>query len=163
MGIPVVSPPPVWPRAYDVYLRDDTVNGGAWTGYMLARPGQGNQKQQGVTPTDAHVITHPWVLDPAYPNDPVRGYFGRRQWRIKLALMSGMVDLLGRPTGLTARDYLFWLDQFASGPNTQYLDAGTDILANVKMTEYEVRHIEQADRAQQYGSWIAVVGLVDRG
>ena len=144
---------------YDIYLRHASVRGGAWTGFLLAW--RGLHRHDGL-PSRPHLYERPWVLDPAFPNDPPKGSWGVRAWRFDLSLLEPPVALDWTPPddGRTAADMRADLAAFAGLPALELKDTGGAVYL-VRMTGYREQAVEPATPANPSGGRVAWVELCE--
>jgi len=144
---------------YDIYLRHASVRGGAWTGFLLAW--RGLHRHDGL-PSRPHLYERPWVLDPAFPNDPPKGSWGVRAWRFDLSLLEPPVALDWTPPddGRTAADMRADLAAFAGLPALELKDTGGAVYL-VRMTGYREQAVEPATPANPSGGHVAWVELCE--
>jgi hypothetical protein len=144
---------------YDFYLRHASVGDGDWVGFWLAWP---NLAGLPGLPRRPHLHWRPWILDPAYPDDPTRGAWGIQQWSFDLALLDAMAGLAWSPPtdGRTAADMR--ADMLA------YLDLAAIELKDVDSTTHTIKAIAFSEQCiEPYttphpnGGWLATVTLAE--
>ena len=142
---------------YDFYLRHASVRGGDWVGFALAWKGLAGVEG---LPARPHLHWRPWLLDPAFPNDPAKGSWGVWQWRMDVACLEFTASLLYTPPtdGRTAQDMRTDLKAFLPLPAIELKDVD-GITYNVKMTAFQESVIELYDAQHTFGGWTARVEL----
>ena len=111
-----------------------------------------------------HERWRPWVMDPAYPNDPTKGSWGFWQWRLEVAMLPRMVGVGGRlpVDGRTASDMRGDLAGYLALPAMELKDVDGAMWV-VRMVWFEERCVEPFDAAHGgeggQGGWLATVEL----
>ncbi len=140
---------------YDIYLRHASVRGGEWAGFLLAW--RGLHRRDGF-PARPHLYERPWVLEPAYPNDPPKGSWGVRRWAFDLSLLEPPValDWTLPNDGRTPADMRADLSAFAGLPALELKDTDGAVYV-VRMTGYSEQSVEPATPANPSGGRTAWV------
>jgi hypothetical protein len=115
---------------YDFYLRHASVRDGAWVGFWLAW-----RDRAGLPgfPQRPHLHWRPWILDPAFPNDPTHGAWGIPQWSFDVAMLDGTTGLAWTPPA----------DERTS------VDMRADLLAYTDLTVIDLKDVDGAIYAVQ--------------
>src|SRR4051812_49990260 len=112
-------------NSYDFYLRHASVQSGEWVGFLLAR-----KDLAGVAglPARPHLHWRPWVLDPAFPDDPASGTWGVWQWRLEVA----------------ALEFVSGLAYFPPADGRTPNDIRTDLQAFLPISTIELKDVDGA-------------------
>jgi len=142
---------------YDFYLRDGGVNGGAWTGFVLAWKGLAGVPGFPAMPYRQWM---PWILDPASPDDPTLGHWGVLQWRFSIALLDGIVGPHGLPAddGRTAAQMRADLFDFTASTGLELMDLD-GVVYRARVTAYDEQLVEPYDLVHSDGGRLAVIEL----
>jgi hypothetical protein len=138
---------------YDIYLRHASVRGGEWVGFLLAW--RGLHRHDGL-PSRPHLYERPWVLDPAFPDDPSKGSWGVRRWQFDIALLEPPIALDWTPPddSRTPADMRDDLGAFAELPALELKDTDGAVYL-VRMTGYREQMVEPATPANPAGGYVA--------
>lgn len=144
---------------YDFYLRHASVRDGAWVGFLLAWR---NLAGMPGLPQRPHLHWRPWILDPAYPDDPTHGAWGVRQWRFDVALLDAVAGLAWTPPadGRTGADMRADLLAYADLPAIELKDIDSTIYI-AKIVALSEQCIEPYTAPHQDGGWLASVSFAE--
>ena len=140
---------------YDIYIRNSAVREGEWVGFALAWKDLARLRGLSARP---HRGWFPWILDPGKPDDPPSGHWGVRQWCYEIALLDGLVGLLGVPPddGRTAADMRADLMGYLPLTKIELTDIDGTVY-DARMTSYIEEAVEPYDAAHPGGGLIATV------
>ena len=104
----------------------------------------------------------PWILDPAYPDDPTHGAWGIRQWRFDVALLDAVAGLAWTPPadGRTGADMRADLLAYADLPAIELKDIDSTIYI-AKIVALSEQCIEPYTAPHQDGGWLASVSFAE--
>jgi hypothetical protein len=140
---------------YDFYLRHASVRDGAWVGFLLAwrdlvgLPGLTRRP---------HLHWRPWILDPAFPDDPAQGAWGVRQWRFDVALLDGVAGLAWTPPAdeRTSADMRADLLGYADLPAIELKDVDSATYV-ARIVAFSEQCVEPYTAPHTNGGWLATV------
>ena len=109
-------------------------------------------------PARPHLRWRPWVLDPAFPNDPTKGAWGVWQWRMDVAMLDFTAGLGAMPAadGRGSEEIRTDLYAFSNLPNIELKDVD-GVTYSAKMTAFRESLAEPYDLNHPKGGWVAQV------